>query len=989
MDLTQRLWTKTNGACTNKVGFDDLSVSMEDTTMSDIDKCTYLIRCALSQGIERDCPCDHMNCIQVMKTVCVDDASYFYPRGGLIRPYVFMRYQWKRDWKDEKAPDFFVMNGSIKCREYQGYIDFKNNFSVSDQFTRWNRFEYYFCLDARKNFNSSIQYDVSCLFNSRAFNGHLYAFLDICEKWGPGISQYRIMDQTWDCGNAADEQVPITNITLNKAPCWKLRKHRFLCSEEQYTCMHAGDLGDQAHFCKNNFDEVLYGTDLSLADIHCSHRNDPNCQLLKNYITSSWISNSSYNTSYSTAIRFRAYCDGTWDLYGHTDELPSFCRVWICRNDQYQCQTGQCIDLAWVCDDEWDCSDASDEEAITLYEHNWSPHNKKLVSLIDRIANCRNLSYSRPFPTLCNRSHEYPCYLANVKNPLDIDTFRPCINLTQIGDYTKNCEGEIDEKNTFRDPSRDIMIGMAVNCDNHYAQYPDACTGSICQNTTFCSYRSKNSTCSGPKDVLCRDGSCASNARCNKNHECLPYGEDEYGCSPHSNIHDQRHYRDKKNWRRVPVKNVEWGYYPYPITPTVPLVKTARIQLSNDVKENPKVSYVCNRGVAVFRNDTTQCLCPPTYYGERCEFFSDRLSIITHVDQSPEDVISIQARLLFNGNTVDHYEFYYNRAWGIAKQKFHLLYSRSEEMLKYGKNRYFNRTDIEQTHPYAVHFDVYGSHNNHSVNEIGSFQFPIYFDFLPSHRLATILKFSRWYGNGSLDPCFNNSQCPMNAVCKPILNNYPTVYCTCNRGFFGLNCQNNEPKCDTYCSLKSLCKPGYRGQLTNTNNPFCMCPYHYFGPRCHLHYNACDPNPCANNGTCYFTNDRSGKRPFHCLCAQHYYGDRCEDKRSVVRVELDVPMAAQASVIQLYNVVDSSFELIIEYQAAARWVPLSFEYRHEGQFPPVLGILKTYSDSFANPQLFLLYSQPNTQIINISSTPHGCPNAMTLLSKGKLKYFCF
>ncbi len=57
-------------------------------------------------------------------------------------------------------------------------------------------------------------------------------------------------------------------------------------------------------------------------------------------------------------------------------------------------------------------------------------------------------------------------------------------------------------------------------------------------------------------------------------------------------------------------------------------------------------------------------------------------------------------------------------------------------MLTHKKRRYFNRSDIIDNHPYSVHFDAYLFENNNSIEEIGSWHYPIYFDYLPAFRLA-------------------------------------------------------------------------------------------------------------------------------------------------------------------------------------------------------------------------------------------------------------
>ncbi|CAF4866573.1 unnamed protein product, partial [Rotaria sp. Silwood2] len=46
-------------------------------------------------------------------------------------------------------------------------------------------------------------------------------------------------------------------------------------------------------------------------------------------------------------------------------------------------------------------------------------------------------------------------------------------------------------------------------------------------------------------------------------------------------------------------------------------------------QNNTKESWYCNRGVFVYFNDnkTKKCLCPPSYFGERCQWQNQRVSL--------------------------------------------------------------------------------------------------------------------------------------------------------------------------------------------------------------------------------------------------------------------------------------------------------------------------------------------------------------------------
>ncbi|CAM4847618.1 unnamed protein product, partial [Rotaria magnacalcarata] len=303
-------------------------------------------------------------------------------------------------------------------------------------------------------------------------------------------------------------------------------------------------------------------------------------------------------------LSFYRYCDSFWDLPEHVDEDSSACRQWICPKHEYQCQTGQCIPVDWICDGEWDCSDASDEEAI------------------------------------------------------------------------------------------------------------------------------------------------------------------------------------------------------------------------------------CNEGVTIIKLNQTKCLCPPAYYGRWCEFFTDRISIIAYLDQTtlPKTItnltLKIKANFFFNDQIIDHHQFIIvptiERAKKI-KHRFCLLYSRSADMLVHKRDWYFYRTDIIDNHPYSVHFDLYTLKKNKNVEEIGSWHYPIYFDYLPSHRLAVVLRFPSRYENRTFNPCSQRS-CRQNSTCLPILNQNHSYYCSFKSGYYGKQCDLYEPHCETCCSSNALCR------ATHGTNPYCICPLDHFGP---------------------------------------------------------------------------------------------------------------------------------------------------------------
>jgi hypothetical protein len=754
--------------------------------------------------------------------------------------------------------------------------------------------------------------------------------------------------------------------------------------------------------CSNNYDVSWYGTGTDLRlQLTCSKRVKADCHLIKEYIQQSSNRNSTNNSSFinpqqqesMNRMPFRHYCNSFWNLDKHADEMPSSCKYWVCLKNQYQCRTGQCIPLDWVCDGEWDCSDASDEEAIVLIEK-WSSHNVQLSNLSSQLEKCRERYSKAPFSNICNTSVEFGCYRFGVENPLDIQLNRPCINLTQIGDGLEDCYNAYDEKNTFTVNSKfGDMWGFFLGCENNYTIYPDACNKRNNCTQILCSkYRDKNGSCFEKKDFICLENDrCEKNAWCDGKLDCSN-GEDEYWCPP-GTLNNQIKYRTDKLQISLEVEESILEIW-YPLESMLEVNQQQLPEPIVNLQDNQSFkvhSYQCNRGIAILEKDETRCLCPPAYYGDWCQFFSDRISIIAHLDQKMQlettsnQTLKIKANFLFNNQIIDHYEFHVIPALErikIMKHKFYLLYSRSAKMLAHKTKRYSNRSDVINNHPYTVHFDAFILENNNTVKEIGSWHYPIYFDYLPAFRLAVVLKFPSWFGNSTLDPCLQNS-CNENSTCLPIFNQNNSYYCSCRRGYYGINCNMYEPICEIYCAANALCRVENSDLQTKNNKPYCICPLSHMGEHCNLKYDACLSNPCLNDGTCFSKDDPSGENSYLCNCSERFYGSQCQDENLSIHINLNMTktLSVRAAAVQFYDSHLFSFVLLIQHQQIYNGLPSSIKYYHEGTFPPTLGILKIYED-LSHPQYFLVYFLYLSKI-NITSTPQYCPHVSLLLSEGQ------
>ena len=179
--------------------------------------------------------------------------------------------------------------------------------------------------------------------------------------------------------------------------------------------------------------------------------------------------------------------------------------------------------------------------------------------LKQRRAECDKRYSTQPFSNFCNISREYPCFLNYVTNPLDIVGNRPCIQLTQIGDHVPDCYEAQDEKNTLADENGG-MIRFSIRCGQYHIKYSVVCETDACNDSKLCWYKRNTGACSGLQDMVCLNGRCAKNARCNGIYEC-PEGEDEYWCYTRSI--SGIGYQDGKIWLRTfQSKLITWPIFP-------------------------------------------------------------------------------------------------------------------------------------------------------------------------------------------------------------------------------------------------------------------------------------------------------------------------------------------------------------------------------------------------------------------------------------------
>lgn len=627
--------------------------------------------------------------------------------------------------------------------------------------------------------------------------------------------------------------------------CSSVEKHRYQCLNKNASCLTVLNIENGMFQCSPYFPvESVYETKKDLKDRQCKSKGSDDCRFIRQYISQSRKSSSFVNTTNITktvdkAIHFWSYCDSIWDMDYGADEIN--CYEWKCHPDFlfYQCRTGQCIPFDWLCNGEWDCSDGSDEEGFQLLtDHTLSEYNFQIFQKIDsnlekQKGKCLDKYSQQPFRTICNHNFEYPCLLANVSDPLDFVLNRPCINLTKLGDGYIDCYGGLDERNILNCSSRS-QLGFNLKCENSDECIPALrrCSSNYhCPNNEnrFLCFHSLNNTQINNFSLIdllvnntyfsvyCMDGSFVSDGRCNKKIECK-FGEDELYCglelmSTLTPVYRKHAYnatslifkiklanympssssiinKDQQNNKNFTI--IKSNEHP----PVRSLVETSQ----ENARKFSQDGWICNRGILAWKNSSDnnrleiQCFCPPSYYGKWCQWMSDRITIFTYFQSQTnydlsKSVIKILTLFIITTNNnnkttiLDHHEYHFTPALQdlIKKHKFYFIYPRPHQLRL-------------KTSTYTIRFEAYLLNDDETIQFLAVWIYSIPFHFLPSQRLAKVLKYIHQPQLNINHICSSiNNPCSINGgKCHPLMNKLNDInayWCDCTNKSYGSHCE--------------------------------------------------------------------------------------------------------------------------------------------------------------------------------------------------------
>ncbi|CAF1532139.1 unnamed protein product [Didymodactylos carnosus] len=334
-----------------------------------------------------------------------------------------------------------------------------------------------------------------------------------------------------------------------------------------------------------------------------------------------------------------------------------------------------------------------------------------------------------PFLENCNSSTEYGCLLADVDHvivtsqetitfnqtviSLETLTFnktvtviwvakpRPCIRLEQIGDGHIDCYGGLDERNRIGCSSKG-MLGFDFKCNDECIAYKQQCQ-SRCPN------RDDSQLCDKiVESILPHRPALYFTQRCSYVNYFWQSSTERYYCDQ-DDMEGSLAYRQKALMKRmnptpyllsylvgrrnatvskqaVPVPNMfsnMEAYFNREIEMIAHFLTLNEIlEYEGYVKQHSVEAWICNRGIAVKKQSSIICFCPPSLYGEYCQYFSDRISVITSITNMPEKeaVIKILATFLLEEDVLDHEEFAVFRNDTDTKHLFYFVYSKPKQL---------------------------------------------------------------------------------------------------------------------------------------------------------------------------------------------------------------------------------------------------------------------------------------------------------------------
>ncbi|CAF1426236.1 unnamed protein product [Didymodactylos carnosus] len=234
--------------------------------------------------------------------------------------------------------------------------------------------------------------------------------------------------------------------------------------------------------------------------------------------------------------------------------------------------------------------------------------------------------------------------------------------------------------------------------------------------------------------------------------------------------------------------------------------------------------WYCNRGILIETHNISdfKCFCPPTYYGDRCQYQSERLTLYMQIQTSSSS---------FNRSSVFRFIIYLfnDRKNSIIIEEQIVCSSYYQSSYRHVIYLLYPRSKLIYKTNYFVQISSYLiSYSN--VKFISSWYYNVLFSFLPVNRLAINLILDNKLIKHKY--CSKQQNKCIHGICIVYSNSQTHSYCLCNENWTGSLC-NIRLNCSKFnCSEGSKCN----------NNGKCICQSGKFGNECYDTFDRCKDN---------------------------------------------------------------------------------------------------------------------------------------------------
>ncbi|CAF1071802.1 unnamed protein product [Adineta steineri] len=405
------------------------------------------------------------------------------------------------------------------------------------------------------------------------------------------------------------------------------------------------------------------------------------------------------------------------------------------------------------------------------------------------------------------------------------------------------------------------------------------------------------------------------------------------------------------------------GYFPPIINETLSSSQqfiNIKPEKTLEIKTSIELIEYCNRGIVIFEGKSFEkkCLCPPSYYGDRCQWQNQRVSLTFQIRplgslENKFSIYDIFIYLIDDENEIIHN---YEKINYISSIDCNTKY-----------NRYLLYPDRPKNpnYTYSIRIDIY--EKSTLINYYGSWNLFIPFPFLPVNRISTQLRIPSEKSQLSIN-C--SIQCGNHGQCFTYINS-TKEFCHCDQGYSG-----------RYCNItyQHSCSSG----STALNSSICLCPLNKFGSKCYLQHKHCqsNKNSCQNNGKCIPYNYHTNHDDYFCLCPENFMGSQCEYQSN--RININFKNDSIPSLIFAHYIIshdDKRHERIIRFQK----IPFD-QYSIELYYTAPFNLL--FIEFEKNYYLTVIREKPirSENIFTNINQDYKCENITKLLNSTILNY---